>query len=275
MRKTLTLTYAVLPLAVAAGAIVGLAGPASAVTPTCRTATTTLTDRADSGLHGDWAKDALVRTVKICEAAPSAPAVAATDVDAATRRATYTATVVDTGTFTTVAGKSPVAGTTLPAGVVGKLTGGYTGTFKAVPAFKNYKATFDGKTYSGTAPSTTGDWVKALWGGEDYTQLTSLVAWKWTYWTCSADLAKATETFTNAEAGNSGDITGKTCPSPSPSASAPVVVVPSASAPAGGTAGGLPVTGTNVGLIAGGGIVLLAAGAGLVLAGRKRRTTTT
>jgi LPXTG-motif cell wall-anchored protein len=271
MRKTIA--YAVLPLAVAAGAVVGLAGPASAVTPPCRTASTTLTDRPDSGLHGDWAKDAITRTVKICEAAPLAP-----DATTATlAKSTYTATVVDTGTFTTVAGKSPVKGDTLPAGVVGKLTGGYMATFTAAPAFANYKHVFDGKSYSGTAPSTTGDWVKALWGGEDYTQLTNLVGWKWTYSTCSADLAKATETFVNAESGNSGDITGKACPSPSPSASAsaPVVVLPSASTPAGGAAGGLPVTGTNVGLIAGGGIVLLAAGAGLFLAGRKRRTTTT
>jgi LPXTG-motif cell wall-anchored protein len=262
MRKTLT--YAVLPLAVAAGAVAAIAGPASAVASTCKTATTTLTDRPDSGLHGDWAKDAITRTVKLCEAVPGVPGPDG-------GKSTYIASVADTGTFTTVAGKSPNAGVTLPAGIVGKLAGGYTATFTATPAFATYQHVFDGKTYSGTAPSTTGDWVAKLWGGEDFTSVTNLGGWTWTYWTCSVDLAKATEKFVNAEAGNAGDITGIACPTVAPVVLPTVSASPSASPSTGGTAAGLPVTGSQTGLLAAGGAVLLAAGAGLVLLGRRRK----
>jgi LPXTG-motif cell wall-anchored protein len=269
--KRAILTYAVLPLAAAAGAVFVVAGPAAATGSVCKTATTTLTDRPDSGLHGDWAKDTFTRTVKLCETGPVEAAAAV----AIAARSSYTATVTDAGTFTTVAGKSPDAGVDLAAGITGYLAGGFTATFTAEAGFKHYGGVFDGKTYSGTAPSTTGDWVKNLWGGGDFTSVTNLVAWKWTYWTCGRDEGKAVEKWVNVEAGNRGDITGKACPSPSPSASATASAstgpTAGASPSTGGTAGGLPVTGSNTGMYAGGGVVLLAAGAGLYLATRRRR----
>jgi LPXTG-motif cell wall-anchored protein len=269
--KRAILTYAVLPLAAAAGAVFVVAGPVAAAGSVCKTATTTLTDRPDSGLHGDWAKDTFTRTVKLCETGPVEAAAAV----AIAARSSYTATVTDAGTFTTVAGKSPDAGVDLAAGITGYLAGGFTATFTAEAGFKHYGGVFDGKTYSGTAPSTTGDWVKNLWGGGDFTSVTNLVAWKWTYWTCGRDEGKAVEKWVNVEAGNRGDITGKACPSPSPSASATASAstgpTAGASPSTGGTAGGLPVTGSNTGMYAGGGVVLLAAGAGLYLATRRRR----
>lgn len=94
--------------AVAGAGPFAVSGPAAAAPPAaaCRTAVTTLVDRPDSGFHGDWAKDAITRTVQICEAAPPVTEKAAADK----APSTYTATVVDTGTFTTVAGNSPGAG---------------------------------------------------------------------------------------------------------------------------------------------------------------------
>jgi hypothetical protein len=256
--------------AVAGAGPFAVSGPAAAAPPACRTAVTTLVDRPDSGFHGDWAKDAITRTVKICEAAPPVTDKVATD-----RTSTYTATVVDTGTFTTVAGHSPGAGKPLVAGVKGLLAGGFTATFTAKPDFKNYQG-FDKDTYSGTEPSSTSDWVKNLWGGRDFTPVTNLVGWKWTYWTCSKDVTKAVEKWVNADPDvNDGDITGKACPAPVESASA--------SAPTGGGAGGgevggggastggLPVTGANVGILAGLATALIAIGMALFITARRRR----
>jgi hypothetical protein len=271
------LPYATAALAAGAGALIVAASPAAAAppAPVCRTAVTTLVDRPDSGFHGDWAKDAIVRTVKICETGPAD--TNAVTVEKAVARSMYTATVSDAGTFTTVAGLSPGAGVALPAGVKGLLAGGFGATFTAKAGFKQYKGVFDGKTYSGTAPSSTGDWVMNLWGGNDFTSVTNLVAWKWTYWTCNKNVAKATEKWVNADPDvNLGDITGKACPAPVESASASASTggggggAPAASS-SGTAAGGLPVTGSSVGLAVGVAVALLAVGSVLFVAARRRR----
>jgi hypothetical protein len=145
MRKSLTTAALV---AVATGTfVVGIACQAAAATPSapdCRTATTTLKDRPDSGLNGPWANDTFTRTVQICRG-EEVPAEVSTE---STRRVLYTAKVTDSGTFTTVEGKSPVAGKPLKAGIAGKMSGGFTATFKAAPHFRNYQATLDRKTFT-------------------------------------------------------------------------------------------------------------------------------
>jgi LPXTG-motif cell wall-anchored protein len=280
------------PLAAAAPALA--APPAPPAQPVCKTAVTKLYDRPDSGNHGDWALDGtkatpMTRTVRICE---QAPVVLRADAVAVKPRSLYTATVADQGVFTTVAGHSPNAGKALPAGITGWLSGShdnhvaFTASFTAEAGFANYQATtYDGDTYHGTAPSSTGDWIKNLWGGKDFEQVTNLVGWSWTYWTCSTDPAKAMEKWVDAEdnkAGSiptAGDITGKPCPTPSASASA--------SAGTGGSAGGgvvasssssaaasLPVTGSQATAVAGLGGLVLALGVLLVMAARRRRTRT-
>jgi LPXTG-motif cell wall-anchored protein len=279
------------------------AAPAAATTPTppapvCKTATTHMYARPDSGNHGDWALDGikdsnpadlLTRTVTICE---QAPVVLHVNADTVTKpRSLYTATVADEGAFTTLAGHSPNAGVTLPAGITGRMAGSgkdnvaFTASFTAESGFANYKATYAGDTYHGSAPSSSGDWVKNLWGGKDFEQVTNLVGWSWDYWTCNKDRAKATEKWVDAETNkagsipSAGDITGKKCPSPSPSPSAV-----SSSKPAGGTGGGgspsssastgggsLPVTGSNAMIGAGVGAGLLLVGVVAVLWARRRR----
>lgn len=216
--------------AVVIGAAVGVvpvAGSALAeAAPVCHDSTATLTDRPDSGVAGnDWALDAMTRKTHICETAPGV----------------YAATVTDTGTFTTQAGKSPAGAVDIQAGIHGSLAGGFTAAFTAPAGFDGYQGNYDGKTYSGSAPSSSGDWVKNVWGGEGFVSVANLVDWKWTYWTCGATVDKATEKWVNAETGNSGDITGKACPSPSPSPS-PTGSVPPAPVPT-PVNGNLPVTG--------------------------------
>lgn len=224
-------------LAIASLAIGGLLGTflvtANAFatdTGTCKTVTTTLKDRPDSGMAGnDWALDALSRTTKICEDAPGV----------------YSASVTDTGTFTTQAGKSPDGAADNVAGIKGYVTGGFTATFKAPGGFDGYQGKYDGESYTGSAPSSSGDWVKNVWGGQGFESVTNLVGWKWIYWTCNPDVTKATEKWVNADVavgGNSGEITGKKCPSPSPSPSTSVPITPPAPVPTPVT-GSLPVTG--------------------------------
>lgn len=284
MRKTLT---ALLPLAVAAGAVAGLATPAAAATPTVdkacpagtaesRTFAVKLTERPDGGNgtgnggagNGKWATDAITRTTVLCRATPTEQAAAGVPV-----RTKYLAVVTDTGTFTTLGGPtlSPGKGKALTAGVAGHITGSFTQSFTAGTDFASYKPYDDKVTYKGAAPATTPDWVKGLFGAEF--QTAGMGDYSWRYWTCAATFEAGMEKWTNDLAHDGagptdGDITGKACPQPSTSAA------PSASTPAGGAGGGgtLPITGSQSVLYAGGAIVLLAAGGGLMLAARRRRS---
>lgn len=157
----------ILLAAAATVAAFGVATPAAATAPKqdCKTATTHLVDRPDSGVGGTWALDTFTRTVTICETAAVAADVKA-DLRVPVALATYHATVVDEGTFVTVGGRSPDGHGALCRGCHGRLRGGFTADFVTLAGFKGYKATFDHKTYRGTAPSSTGDWIAGLWGSE-------------------------------------------------------------------------------------------------------------
>lgn len=251
-----------LAAAVAAGALLPLtvAAPASAALlphvpppPPCRTATTHLVARPDSGNHGTWALDTITRTVRICQtslvvqAGVQAPPV---DVTAAVQvpvLAHYHATVQDVGSFVTVAGHSPNRGLALCTGCRGRLEGGFTADFTAQAGFALYGAVFAGGTFHGTAPAATADWLVKLWGGADIHVDANLVGWSWTYWTCSPHKPAGTAAVHAAAGGRlwvdaeatadgtssaAGDITGCTCPEASPSPSHSVSPSPSVSASA-------------------------------------------
>lgn len=144
----------------------------------CTPYTTEVTGRPDSGKHGDWATDDFTRTTKVCQ----------------TDDTTYVLTISDAGTFTTLAGaKSPAAGVDLPAPFTGSFTGGATVTVTsdvspvAPPA-------------SSPGDKSTSEWASLLFPGNNGT----ISGWSWTYGT-------KCETWVNAEAGNSGDVTGVEC----------------------------------------------------------------
>lgn len=292
MLRTLTTTV----LLTAAGTL-AFAAPAHAGNhDDCRTVTTHVTGRPDSGNHGTWATDAFTRSVEVCH----------TDGKAPEGSWAYHATLKDAGGFTTVAGaaNSPQAGTQVHGGVHGDMIGGFTATFTAGAHWDGYDDShLDGKTVNGAAAGTassptTSTWVSALWtSGFAGSPIND--DWKWTYSTCCEKWVDA--------AGNSdgslpadGDVTGKPCPeasasashtaapsptvsrstSPSKSAEAGSVgtptVVPSAGAVGGPGAGGggeLAVTGTNVVAIVGAGLALLAAGGTAVWFFRRRRVS--
>lgn len=261
-------------VAVAGLLVLAAAGPAQAVAaPDCKTAVSHLVDRPDNG-HGTpstWALDTVTRTVKVCHVEDTpAPAVAkAVPIDTWT----YTATLVDEGTFVTKGGAtgSPNAGVAIAAGMKGTIHGEATfAKFTAMHDFLGWVDAFDGKTFTGSAPSGTNDWIKNLWSdGFGGTQITN---YKWTYTTCSEKWVDSSEESNgDGTADSAGDITGKACPSPSVSAS------PAPSLP--GSASGvpivgqptLPVTGSRAVLVAGVGAVLVAIGAAGVIVGRRRR----
>lgn len=245
--------------------------PALAEEPDCKTVTTTLQDRPDNG-HGTpgiWALDTMDRTVKVCHVVT--PQVAAVEIGTWV----YSATLSDEGTFTTVPGD-----TNSPND--GKAVVKQTGTVSGTATFSNFTAphdwiawdnSIDGKTYHGTAPAATNDWVSLLW--KDGASKTGITDYEWTYKTCSETWVDSSNPKNNdGQDDSAGDITGKACasPSPSPSASsskaAPVVHSPS---PTSKTAT-LPVTGSNIPYVLGGGVAILAAGSILWILGRRRRT---
>ena len=166
----------------------------------------------------------------------------------------YHAVVTDAGTFKTLAAHSPQAGTALAADIPGTMSGGFTADFTAAADFAEYNGSLNGNTYTGPVGAgnpSTGNWVATLFtGGIVGSGLND--DWSWTYATC-------TEHWVNANAGNSGDITGLPTCAPEPTATP----VPD-----------LPVTGTDVGryVLAGGAAVVIGAVL-MVFAGRFRRRT--
>lgn len=265
-------------MAVAAVAVFGLAAPASAaVLPApipvvgdvhgdvhadanlhlgahglCRTAVTHLIARPDSGNHGTWAYDSITRTTTTCETAVLHTNVAANvalpplaDVNTQLRLnllASYHATVVDTGTFVTVDGHSPNRGLPICRGCHGHLAGGFTADFTALAGFHGYLGVYAGNTYTGTNPTSTGNWLAGLWGVSlnfGTGDLGNLEGWSWTYWLCGDLPRVGSRAYLTAlhsgrlwvDAYNNGDGTGPLAgdilncrcvehsPSPSPSVS--------------------------------------------------------
>jgi len=234
-----------------------LASPAQSAPPTCKVSTTTLTNRPDNGLNGDWAYDSFTRKVTICtvEEPAGAPWL-------------YKATVEDTGTFVTIGGATLSPGVTpgvpLAGGVTGTMTGGFSGQFSAPADFGFAWNVHHNKTYDGAPggsqpdandPSTSW-WIATLFGGIE--QLIN--DWSWTYKTCNEQWINNEDTNANEDGGN---ITGavpcptRTTPTPAP-------------APAPGN-GGLADTGSNVtGIVIAGGSALLVGAVLIAFTARRR-----
>lgn len=162
------------------------------------TALTSLTNRPDSGLNGDWAKDTLTRTVAITKqsAVPADKCGAA-----ATQCWFYTGSLIDTGTFTTLDGaKSPQAGTPISGVLTGTVSGGTKLEFYAsseTPDPSLVQGSVDGGAY----PTST--WVKQFFPAGVSVTPVGLLDWSWSY-----NASTICQTWTNALAGNTGDITG-------------------------------------------------------------------
>lgn len=204
--------YAVAIFSVVAG---GWSAPASA-TPTadCREVSVNLVDRRDNGSDGNqWAKDTMTRTLKVCVEA-AAPA----DAKAAEARVLYRATVVDNGTFVTVAGTSPRAGVPLAKGITGTIKGGFrVAVFTAPMWTADYKLTAPGQT------TPSGEWLKTAMPTAEAEP--AMTVYNWSYKTDC-------ESYVDNNGAYAGDITSKCVTAKAPTVTAPTcdkggeVVVP-------------------------------------------------
>jgi hypothetical protein len=156
------------------------------------TAATALTDRPDSGAHGDWALDSLTRSVAITRQA----AVEASKCGTSAMTCWfYTGTLIDNGTFTTIDGaKSPDKGTAISGTVQGSVVGGSKFQFYAssdAPNPVSVPGTSDG------AANPTAKWPSLFFPAGTAVTDADLLDWSWTY------EAQATcEKWVNAKAGN-------------------------------------------------------------------------
>jgi hypothetical protein len=208
----------------------------------------------DGGHHGDWATDTFVRS---------------TTVTANDEKDSYTVTIADSGTFTTIPGaSSPRDGVALPnAPVTGVVNG--TMTFQVLsdvaPDGSLLPATINGK------PDTS-NWPRRLFSANAEVNV-SAGDYSWTYKT---DCESWTDASNNNDGSDdaAGDITGKLCPSSpasesstaSPSSTGVVATSSRSAAPV------LPVTGAPLGAIAGAGAAVLVGGALLLAFARRRRS---
>lgn len=253
------------------------AAPASAAPSAVDTSTAialTITDRADSGTGSPtiWAKDTFKRAVEVTTEAEyeqprldkTAPLVLCDVVKKDRLVWTYTVVVKDSGTFKTTnnsATGSPGEGKSLIKDAVGTFTGGATATVIAPAHWCTWEGDkYDGGTISGELTGSTSQFIDKLFGS--WKSDVKLTKWGWVYERCAG--TGGAEKWTNAMAGNTGDIRGAACPSPSASPSASASPAPAVStSPVAAT---LPLTGSTPGTIALVAVSLLILG-GLALGG--------
>jgi hypothetical protein len=146
-------------------------GPAATVT-----AQTAVSDRDDSGLHGNWAKDAMVRTITVTRQHAAAADKCGPN---ASQCWFYTGTLTDQGSFRSTDGaSSPNAGTPINGNVSGTMTGGAQVEFYAdsdSPSAANVPSTLSG---SGVA---TSKWAEQLFPAGTNFAGEALPAYDWTY----------------------------------------------------------------------------------------------
>jgi hypothetical protein len=167
------------------------------------TALSNLTNRPDSGQHGNWATDTITRSVSITKqgAVPASNCGAA-----ATSCFFYTGSLIDNGTIVTTDGAlSPKDGVAIKGNNSGTMSGGAKLEFFATsdtPDVSLVQGNVDGAG-SDVAETTTARWVAQFFPGSVKVTDAVLNDWKWTYMvpgTC--------ETSTQSPAGINGDITG-------------------------------------------------------------------
>jgi hypothetical protein len=187
-----------------------IAAPAASATPVpthVGHAVTKVVDDPDSGDHGNWAFDTFTRTTDIYD----------------NHNGTFTVNVVDSGSFTTLAGgPAPHSGLPLPAA---KFTGTFNGSTTYRVVSKTPPVTKPLGTIHGSPGTST--WPSRFFPGNDGTE----GVWSWTYELpnpCqTAPLtALGTNKWVDADTGEIGDIRGfkpsKTaCPPPVTSTTTP------------------------------------------------------
>lgn len=154
----------------------GPAGPAGSNATLTVTAQTAVSGRDDSGQHGNWALDAMIRTISVTRQ----HAAKASDCgSSATQCWFYTGTLTDNGSFRTTDGAlSPDAGTPINGNVSGTFTGGAQVEFYADSDAPN--ASLVPATTTGDSPSTS-NWAGQLFAAGTNVSTINLPGYAWTY----------------------------------------------------------------------------------------------
>lgn len=165
---------------------------------TTLTAATAVSDRADSGVHGNWATDSFTRTLSVTRHSEVETSNCGGGVNHCWF---YTGTITDNGTFETAEGAlSPESGVAINGTVSGSFNGGSAVEFYASTRPAN--AAKVPATVTGNDVATS-DWVTLMFADDTSFSSVSLLDWSWTY-----SAPSTCEQWTNAYDGNSGDITG-------------------------------------------------------------------
>jgi hypothetical protein len=162
------------------------------------TASTSLSNRNDSGTAGDWAKDAFIRTASLTR---QHAATASKCGSGATQCWLYTGSVADSGSFATIEGaKAPVSGDDINGTLSGSFSGGSTFELYADSDAPNV-ATVPG-VVTGNSHATS-DWMHLFFAAGTKFAADNEPRWAWTY-----SAPSTCENWTNAYNGNTGDIKG-------------------------------------------------------------------
>lgn len=177
----------------------GAPGAAGANAVVTVTASTKVTDRNDSGVAGNWAKDTFGRSITVSR---TSAAEASKCGASAVKCWFYTGEIIDLGTFETISGaNTPQDATKTISGVVkGSFGGGAQIEFYASDGSPD--ATGVAPTLAGNGVATT-DWHKQFFNAGTAYSAVNLVNWGWQY-----NAPALCETWTNSKAANLGNITG-------------------------------------------------------------------
>jgi hypothetical protein len=186
VKKVITLAALVMAaFSITATTALASPGPVSTGKQACKASGSALVNvhytytSPDSGLGGnDWATDTINRQIQIWNTADGK----------------YCASVSDQGSFVTLAGTSPSGQGLVPAGITGKLKGGYTTAPLMGSTFNPNNLPTRGDLGTFTADTRPSFLSYGLTG--------DLADWGWAYQT------QNNGKWINASTGNSGDITG-------------------------------------------------------------------
>jgi hypothetical protein len=176
----------------------GVAGSAGASAIAMESSVIQVNAHPDSGNHGNWANDSFARTITVIR---QGAADASHCQAGASGCWFYTGSISDNGTFASTAGAlSPNAGTAISGTVDGSFTGGSSFQFYADSSSLQVSSL---KTVAGGPGSSDNSWPASFLPGSATVSGYALLNWSWSY-----NAPGTCETWTDALAGETGDVTG-------------------------------------------------------------------
>lgn len=203
MRRLRNLIYALVAACCLGGGGAAIAATTASADVNTVSATTSVTNHPDSGLHGNWAIDTYTRMASVTS---DGLQVGNPACDGLSPCYQYTGTLSDNGTFAAAGGNpSPEAGVAINGPVTGSFSGGGVGSFTFYATSATPSNTGVPVSLNGPPPpaDTTTNWMTLFFPATTEFVGSFPAAWSWSYHD-----ALNCQTWVNAAAGNTGDITG-------------------------------------------------------------------